>query len=138
VKKYLSVLLIAILMVSLFVGCSKNNSPSSTSANKPAGTTSGDLKTNAPQASDNKKRVDLRVSIYDRGNTTSEYGSVTDNYWTHWMQETFGDKNGIDLEYVAIPRAEESSKLNTLMASDSAPDIIFSYEIWQRWRANNT
>jgi len=128
VKKYLSVLLIAILMVSLFVGCSKNNSPSSTSANKPAGTTSGDLKTNAPQASDNKKRVDLRVSIYDRGNTTSEYGSVTDNYWTHWMQETFGDKNGIDLEYVAIPRAEESSKLNTLMASDSAPDIIFSYD----------
>ncbi len=127
-KKYLSVLLIAILMVSLFVGCSKNNSPSSTSANKPAGTTSGDLKTNAPQASDNKKRVDLRVSIYDRGNTTSEYGSVTDNYWTHWMQETFGDKNGIDLEYVAIPRAEESSKLNTLMASDSAPDIIFSYD----------
>ena len=127
-KKYFSMLLIAVLMASLFGGCSKNNSPSSKPTGEPAGTTSGDSATDAPEANNDKEQVNLRVSIFDRGNTTSEYGSATDNYWTRWMQKTFGDTNGINLEYVAIPRAEETSKLNTLMASGSAPDIIFSYD----------
>nr|WP_238357947.1 extracellular solute-binding protein [Cohnella zeiphila] len=35
---------------------------------------------------------------------------------------------GIDLEYVAVPRAEAEDKLNVWLASGEAPDIIFTYD----------
>lgn len=81
-----------------------------------------------PLAAAQGNTVTLKVSIFDRGNTTNTYGTVTDNYWTRWVQKVFGDPNGITVEYVPIPRSEEAAKLNTLMASNSAPDIIFSYD----------
>ncbi len=71
--------------------------------------------------------VTLRVEVYDRGNTTATYGSITDNYWTRWMQKNFGDPNNIKLEYVAVPRSNDSDKINTMMAAGTAPDIIFGY-----------
>lgn len=70
----------------------------------------------------------LTVMVYERGNTTETYGSATDNYWTQWIQKEFGDPNNITLEYVPVPRNEETQKINTMMASKSAPDIIFSYD----------
>ena len=73
------------------------------------------------------ERTKVTVAIYERGNTTAEYGTVTDNYWTRWVQENFGDPNNIDVEYVPFSRAESDSILNTWMAGGSAPDIIFSY-----------
>ena len=70
----------------------------------------------------------LSVMIYERGNTTETYGSATDNYWTRWIQQEFGDPNNITLTFVPVPRSEDAQKVNTMMASDSAPDIIFSYD----------
>jgi putative aldouronate transport system substrate-binding protein len=75
-----------------------------------------------------EENVKLTVMVYERGNTTSTYGSVTDNYWTRWMQKNFGDPNGITLEYIPVPRANDSEKVNTMMAGGTAPDIIFSYD----------
>lgn len=74
------------------------------------------------------ENVTLSIMIYERGNTTNTYGSVTDNYWTRWMQENFGDPNGITLKYVPVPRANDGEKVNTMMAGGTAPDIIFSYD----------
>lgn len=71
--------------------------------------------------------ITLTVMVYERGNTTNTYGSATDNYWTRWVQEAFGDPNGITVEYVPVPRANDSEKVNTMMAGGTAPDIIFSY-----------
>lgn len=70
----------------------------------------------------------LTVMVYERGNTTETYGSATDNYWTRWIQSEFGDPNNITIEYIPVPRSEETQKINTLMASGTAPDIIFSYD----------
>ena len=75
------------------------------------------------------ENVTLTVAVYERGNTTNTYGTVTDNYWTRWVQSEFGDPNGITVEYVPIPRSEDEAKFNTLMASGTAPDIIFSYNL---------
>ncbi len=72
--------------------------------------------------------VTLTVMIYERGNTTNTYGTVTDNFYTRWVQEKFGDPNGIKVEYIPVPRAQEAEKVNTMMASGSAPDIIISYD----------
>ncbi|MBR0463616.1 MAG: extracellular solute-binding protein [Clostridia bacterium] len=71
--------------------------------------------------------VTLRIEVYDRGNMPAEYGTPDNNRWTQWIQENFGDPNGIKLEYVPIPRGESDVVLNTMMAGGNAPDIVFSY-----------
>ncbi len=37
----------------------------------------------------------LTVEVFDRGNMPAEYGTVDNNRWTRWIQENFGDPNGI-------------------------------------------
>jgi putative aldouronate transport system substrate-binding protein len=75
-----------------------------------------------------KKQITLKIEMFDRGNAPAGQ-SATDNYWTKWMQEKFGNPNNIKLEYVPVPRAQEVQKLNVLMASGGdAPDIVFTYD----------
>ena len=74
------------------------------------------------------ENITLTVMVYERGNTTNTYGSATDNYWTRWVQQAFGDPNGITVEYIPVPRANDGEKVNTMMAGGTAPDIIFSYD----------
>jgi putative aldouronate transport system substrate-binding protein len=73
-------------------------------------------------------RADIQVAVFERGNTTNTYGTATDNFWTRWVQSEFGDPNNIGVTYIPIPRSEEAAKLNTLMASGTAPDVVFSYD----------
>lgn len=75
-----------------------------------------------------KEKVTLKVEVFDRGNSPTGY-TITDNYWTNWIQENFGDSRGIQVQYVPVPRSEEVEKLNVLMASGgSVPDIVFTYD----------
>lgn len=68
----------------------------------------------------------LKVSVFDRG--TPGNSPADDNYYTHWIQENFGDPRNIKIEWVVIPRSEEESKLATLITSaDTAPDLCFTY-----------
>ncbi len=73
------------------------------------------------------QQVTLKVEVFDRGNSPTGM-TVTDNLMTKWVQQNFGDKNNIKLEYVPVPRAQEVDKLNVLMASGDAPDIVFTYD----------
>jgi putative aldouronate transport system substrate-binding protein len=77
--------------------------------------------------SNNGKQVTLKVEVFDRGNSPSGV-TVTDNFWTKWVQQNFGDKNNIKVEYSPLPRTEEVPKLNVLMASGDVPDIVFTYD----------
>lgn len=66
----------------------------------------------------------LRIEIFDRGTP----GLIAnDNISTKYVQENFGDPNGIRVEYVPVPRSQERDMLNTLMAANDAPDLCFSY-----------
>lgn len=47
---------------------------------------------------------------------------------TQYIQEHFGDPNGIEVKFVTVPRSEEVGKLNVLMEANQAPDIIFTYD----------
>lgn len=74
------------------------------------------------------ERITLTVELFDRNNTPAGEPPITDNFMTKYIQENFGDPNNIDVQFVTVPRAEEVQKLNVLMASNSAPDIIFTYD----------
>ncbi|GAA0137457.1 hypothetical protein YSY43_42980 [Paenibacillus sp. YSY-4.3] len=73
------------------------------------------------------ERIKLKVELFDRNNTPAGQPPITNNFMTQYIQKNFGDPNNIDVEFVTFPRAEEVDKLNVLMASGSAPDIVFTY-----------
>ena len=43
--------------------------------------------------------VTLQVPVYERG---WEGWNPTDNYWTKWIQENFGDKYNVNVEFVSL------------------------------------
>ncbi len=72
------------------------------------------------------ERVTITVPVYDR--SKEGYPAVDDNYWTHWIQENFGDKYNIEVKYVAIPRGDVMTKYSLLIAADETPTIMMEYD----------
>ncbi|PYE44511.1 putative aldouronate transport system substrate-binding protein [Paenibacillus barcinonensis] len=104
--------LTAVMGVSLLAGCSS----------------SADNKSAEGGASGDGKRVTLKVELFDRGKTPSQY-TISNNFISQMIQKNFGDPNNIDVQFVPVQRSEEVTKLNVLMASASdVPDIVFVYD----------
>ena len=72
--------------------------------------------------------VTIQIPVYDRA---FEGWNVTDNYYTKWIQQEFGDKYNVKVEYVAIGRTTEVQDYMQLIAAGNAPDIIFHYDMPQ-------
>jgi len=115
--------IIALIMVSVMVlsGCTNNNS--STEGNTDAVKEVKETPSKEPQ----DERITLTVELFDRNNTPSGEPPIDNNFMTKFIQQNFGEPNNIDVKFVTVPRAEEVQKLNVLMASNSAPDIVFTY-----------
>ncbi|MHA7964657.1 extracellular solute-binding protein [Paenibacillus sp. CAU 1782] len=112
-KGSVAALILACAMV--FTACSSNSGSSS----EPGSSNGGEKPA---------KRVTLKIEVFDRGNSPAGV-TITNNYLTNYVQESFGDPNNIDVEFVPVPRSEEVEKLNVLMASGSnVPDIVFTYD----------
>ena len=109
-KKFVSLLLTLALVLSLGI-------VSAASAEEAAGMASWE-----PFA----ERVKITVPVYDR--SKEGFPAVDDNYWTKWVQENFGDKYNIDVQYVAIPRGDVMTKYSLLIAADDTPTILMEYD----------
>ena len=109
-KKFVSLLLTLALVLSLGIA-------SAASAEEAVGMASWE-----PFA----ERVKITVPVYDR--SKEGYPAVDDNYWTRWVQENFGDKYNIDVQYVAIPRGDVMTKYSLLIAADDTPTILMEYD----------
>lgn len=70
--------------------------------------------------------MELTVELFDRNNVPADQGTLEENRWTEWIQEEML-KQGVEVSFFPVPRGEEQSKLNVLMGSGSAPDIVFTY-----------
>ena len=108
-RKILCAALALSMAGSLVTGCSNSN----TSSTAAAGQT--------------KSKATLTVEVFDRGK--SGQPSLTDNFWTKYIQTNFGDKNNCTVQFVTVPRTQEVDKLNVLMAAHQAPDISFTYDV---------
>ncbi|WP_256865204.1 extracellular solute-binding protein [Paenibacillus sp. 32352] len=106
--------LAAVTAFGLLVGCTSNGGQTQSGSAGSGG-------------SGSKEQVTLKVEVFDRGNSPAGM-TVTNNLVTKWVQEAFGNPNNIKLEFVPVPRAQEVDKLNVLMASGDAPDIVFTYD----------
>jgi len=81
-------------------------------------------KTPAEEMSTATEAAEIKIPIYDRG----VFGepSVTDNYWTKWIQDNALKAANVKITYVSIPRARDVETFNTMLAANEAPDIIFT------------
>lgn len=73
-------------------------------------------------------RVTIQIPVYDRA---YEGWNVTDNYYTRWIQQEFGEKYNVNVEFVAITRNSQVNDYMQMLASGKAPDIIFHYDMPQ-------
>lgn len=111
-KKAASTAVIACLAVSALTACgSDKDSTTST-----AGGTSP-----SSQASAKKE---ISISVFDRGEVPAEEGNYESNRWTEWIN----NNAPVTVKWVPVPRNEAQTKLNTLIASGGAPDLIWEYD----------
>ncbi|MCR5214048.1 MAG: extracellular solute-binding protein [Eubacterium sp.] len=72
------------------------------------------------------ENVTIQVAVYDRG--TEGIDSVTDNGYTKYVQENFGNAYNVTVEFVPITRSDVMTDYALLAASDSLPTILMEYD----------
>ena len=73
-------------------------------------------------------RVTLKIPVYDRGDSGNGCSDVVDNYWTKWVQDNFGEKYNIDVQYVAITRTAVMNDYAMLAAGQDLPTVCMEYD----------
>lgn len=146
IKKFVSAMLVTAMAASMLAGCGSKDD----AANAPADDTQDEAEDaddgaedEAEDADDGAETTDaaytdysagfpetvtIQIPVYDRA---FEGWNVTDNYYTQWIQEQFGDKYNVNVEYVAINRTDEITDYMQLIGAGNAPTIIMHYDMPQ-------
>ena len=72
------------------------------------------------------ENVSITIPVYDRGQ--AGVPNVESNTWTQWIQENFGNKYNITVNYVAIPRTDVMTKYSLLAAGEQLPTVLMEYD----------
>ncbi len=122
-KKGFMLSLVLAMITTIFAGCAKSNEAGSGGSG--SATSSASTSTQSETKSSEKPQK-VRVSLWDRSNSP-DGTKITDSIIVKWLQEkALKDKN-LEVEYVTLPRSQETDKLNVWMASGGAPDIVITY-----------
>lgn len=134
-KKTMKRLLAVSLVMTMLTACGGNSGTGGNSGNSGNSGTSGNSGGDATekagegyQTTYGDKQFDnetITVELFDRSNAPSG-STILENRWTKYAQEQMA-KVGINVEYVAVPRSDEITKMQTMMASGTAPDITLTY-----------
>lgn len=142
-RKLFAITLAGAMAMGTFAGCGGSEEPASNDANTEsagaAGTESagaestesaGDAATDAVAGIDGwtafDETVTLKIGTYDRG--AEGIDPVTDNGYTKYVQEQFGDAYNIQLEFVPITRSDVMTDYALLAASDDLPTVLMEYD----------
>lgn len=139
-KKMISCLLALSMTVAALSGCGSSPAADAT-ADKAADTTE---KTEAAQeqpkaegaveaaskyqttyGSKQFDNVTITVELFDRSNAP-DGSTITENKWTEYVNQEM-NKVGITVEFVPVPRWDEVTKMQTMVASQTAPDLTLTY-----------
>ena len=127
------------MALGTFSGCSSDGGASSSEASSSSGTSSSSEAASSEGSSEGEEAgtgsgvvfpdtmTSLTVELFDRANIPESQGTLEDNQWTRWVKEEM-QKLNVDVTFVPVPRGEETTKLNVLLASGTAPDISFTYD----------
>lgn len=70
--------------------------------------------------------VTVSIPVYNRG--AEGVPAIGENYWETWVQENFGDKYNITMEFVPITRSDVLTDYALLAAADDLPTILMEYD----------
>ena len=71
-----------------------------------------------------EENVTLQIPVYDRGYSVP----IQENYWTKWIQENFGDKYNITMEFIPITRTAVEADYDLLASRQALPTIMMEYD----------
>lgn len=118
--------LVLVLIMNLFVGCSKGDVDTANSKDTEKTDTT---KENTSKKDEPKERKVLTV-MRDYPGVNEELipgsGDYFDSNWTtRYIQEKFGDPNNIDVKWDLVDSNTYIEKLTIKLASNSAPDVFY-------------
>lgn len=119
-RKVLSLFVTAAMIAGMLGGCKSGGDTQSESGNE-----SGDAGYTTTYGDKKFDDVTITVELFDRSNAP-EGNTLTDNKWVEYINQEM-NKVGITVEFVGVPRADEVTKMQTMMASQTAPDITLTY-----------
>lgn len=150
-EKAIALMVTATMSVGMLSGCGKKEKAENTGANQAAEDTTKAEATAEPTKSEDAanttetaeateapavagmegweafpEKVTLQIPVYDRG--VQGVPDVSNNYWTQWVQQNFGDKYNITVEYVPIPRNDVMTNYAMLGAAGDLPTVLMEYD----------
>ena len=134
-QKILAAGLVSAMALGTLAGCGSSETSTATTESQPEVKTEEAGETTPEAAASDftdysggfPEAVTLQVPVYERG---WEGWNPTDNYWTKWIQENFGDKYNVNVEFVSIGRSTEVQDFTQLLSAGSAPTFIFHYDYY--------
>jgi putative aldouronate transport system substrate-binding protein len=70
--------------------------------------------------------VTIKVEIFDRGSDGGK-SDPTNNEWTKWIKEKILKDENIIVDFIRVPRGDETNALVNLMAAGTPPDVCVTY-----------
>jgi len=122
-RNRMMLLLAMTLSAGTVLGACSNSQPEAAKETETPAATEGEKTAETP-APEPEKRGKISALILDRGAIDPSEGTYAENRWTKWINENAG----VDVEFVPVPRAESINKVNVLLASGQAPDVIAEYD----------
>ena len=130
-KRRLVAGLMAAMMVMSFAACGGKGGDTPANTGESKGDTQaesdgeGGSKYQTTYGSKKFDDVTIQVELFDRSNAP-EGSTITDNRWVKYCQDAMKEV-GINLEFIAVPRSDEVTKMQTMMSSGTAPTITLTY-----------
>lgn len=134
-KRVFAIIMSAILATSMLAGCgtkteTSSNEPAETKVEETAKTDDNteavvESKYQTTYGSKMFDNVTITVELFDRSNAP-DGSTITDNKWTKYVNEQM-NKVGITVEFIPVPRWDEVTKMQAMVASQTAPDLTLTY-----------
>ena len=136
-KKGIACVLTASMLAALTAGCGSSSTEQTGNTSDTAaasaesseaqgtGENGGESKYQTTYGSKQFDDVTITVELFDRSNAP-EGSTITDNKWVDYVNQEMG-KVGIHVEFVPVPRNDEVTKMQTMVASGTAPDLTVTY-----------
>ncbi len=132
-KKGIAGLLVMSMIVAVIGGCGdKGNAPTTAQKNNESQTSGGGnngseevSKYQTTYGTKTFDNVKITVELFDRSNAP-DGSTITENKWTQYVNQEM-NKVGIQVEFVPVPRWDEVTKMQIMVASQTAPDLTLTY-----------
>lgn len=128
VKRKIAILMSVIMLVGGIAGCSAQNGAreqSSAKGEKSSGSVEDGAELKTTYGDKKFDNVTINVELFDRSNAPGG-STIVDNKWVDYVNKEM-NKVGITVNFIPVPRSDEIPKMQTMMASGTAPDITITY-----------